>query len=116
MVPSQVNSSFALAADAPTTPDIATLHAVANHLEHTIASGEPEQAKALLAILIAELRVNSRAEVLPTYRLGTPTVCAPTSSMDVRERQLNLARAWAVLGFRGLLAGLGLAEGGLPGG
>jgi hypothetical protein len=42
---------------------------------------EPEQAKALLAILIADLRVNSRAEVIPTYRVGTPVVCAPTSSV-----------------------------------
>ncbi len=70
-----------LDADAPTAPDTATLHAVADHLEHTIAHGETEQAKALLAILIADLRVNSRAEVLPTYRLGTPAVCAPTSSV-----------------------------------
>jgi hypothetical protein len=70
-----------MAAGVPTTPDTATLQAVADHLEHTIAHGEPEQAKALLAILIADLRVNSRSEVLPTYRVGAPTVCAPTSSM-----------------------------------
>jgi hypothetical protein len=56
---------------------------VADQLDHTIAHGEPEQAKALLAILIAELRVNSCAEVLPTYRLSTPTVCAPTSSVEL---------------------------------
>jgi hypothetical protein len=30
--------------------------------------GDPDQAKALLRILIAELRVNSRNEILPTYR------------------------------------------------
>jgi hypothetical protein len=70
-----------LAADAPTTPDTATLQAVADQLEHVIAHGAPEQAKALLAILIADLRINSRAEVLPTYRVGAPMVCAPTSSV-----------------------------------
>jgi site-specific DNA recombinase len=72
-----------LAADAPTAPDTATLHAVANQLDHVIANGEPEQAKALLAILIADLRVNSWAEVLPTYRIGAPVVCAPTSSVEL---------------------------------
>jgi site-specific DNA recombinase len=72
-----------MAADTPATPDTATLHAVADQLDHVVTHGEPEQAKALLAILIAELRVNSRAEVLPTYRVGTPTVCAPTSSVEL---------------------------------
>jgi site-specific DNA recombinase len=70
-----------IAADTPTTPDTATLQAVADQLDHVITHGEPEQAKALLAILIADLRINSRAEVLPTYRVGAPTVCAPTSSV-----------------------------------
>ncbi len=79
-------------ADALTTRDTATLHAVADHLEHTIANGEPEQAKALLAILIADLRVNSRAEVLPTYRVGAPVVCAPTSSVDLAG--LEPATSW----------------------
>jgi len=68
-----------LAADTPTTPDTATLRAVADQLDHVIAHGEPEQAKALLGILIADLRINSRAEVLPTYRVGAPVVCAPAS-------------------------------------
>gem|GEM_PF-1209810 len=31
---------------------------------------------------IAELRVNSRSEILPTYRVGAPVVCAPSSSME----------------------------------
>lgn len=39
--------------------------------------------KALLRILIAELRVNSRNEILPTYRVGAPVVCAQTSSVAV---------------------------------
>jgi Recombinase/Recombinase zinc beta ribbon domain len=72
-----------LAADTPVTPDAAALHAVADQLDHVIEHGKPEQAKALLAIFIAELRVNSRSEILPTYRVGAPVVCAPNSSMDL---------------------------------
>jgi hypothetical protein len=78
-----------LGADTPTTPDTATLHAIADRLDHVIANGEPEQAKALLAILIADLRINSRAEVLPTYRVGAPVVCAPTSSVEPTEVNTN---------------------------
>jgi hypothetical protein len=52
-------------------------------IDHVIADGEREQAKALLAILIAELRVNSRSEILPTYRVGVPVVCAPNSSVEL---------------------------------
>jgi Recombinase zinc beta ribbon domain len=37
---------------------------------------EPEQTKALLRILIAELRVNSKTDIQPTYRIVTPGVCA----------------------------------------
>jgi hypothetical protein len=47
-----------------------------------IANGEREQGKALLATLIAELRVNSRCEIVPTYRVGAPVVCAPNGSVE----------------------------------
>jgi hypothetical protein len=67
-----------LATDTPSAPDTTALRAVADQLDHTIAHGEPEQAKALLAILIAELRVNSRNEILPTYRVGAPMVARRT--------------------------------------
>jgi|HubBroStandDraft_3_1064219.scaffolds.fasta_scaffold87209_2 hypothetical protein len=65
------------------------LHAVADQLDHVIEHGEPEQAKALLAILIAELRVNSRNEILPTYRVGAPVVCAPNSSVEPTDLKSN---------------------------
>jgi hypothetical protein len=55
---------------------------VADRLDQVIVNGEAEQAKALLAILIAELRVNGRSEILPTYRVGAPVVCAPSSSVE----------------------------------
>jgi hypothetical protein len=57
------------AAHAPTAADLA---ATANQLEGVIADGEPEQTKALLRILIAELRVNSKTDIKPTYRIITP--------------------------------------------
>lgn len=81
-----------LAAETPKTPDTAALQAVADQLEHVIAHGQPEQAKALLAILIADLRINSRAEVLPTYRVGAPVVCAPTSTVELAG--LEPATSW----------------------
>ncbi len=77
--------------DAPSAPDAAALRAVADQLDHVIEHGEPEQAKALLAILIAELRVNSRNEILPTYRVGAPVVCAPNSSVEPTEVNANRA-------------------------
>ncbi|HEX5852233.1 MAG TPA: hypothetical protein VFY36_03985 [Solirubrobacteraceae bacterium] len=57
--------SLCQAAIAPTTPDTATLQAVADHLDHVITHGEAEQAKALLAILIADLRIKPRGS--PTH-------------------------------------------------
>ncbi len=63
------------AAHSPPAADLAT---TASHLEAVIASGEPEQAKALLRILIAELRVNGRHDIQPTYRVITPNHAAAT--------------------------------------
>jgi site-specific DNA recombinase len=71
-----------LTADAPSAPDTASLQAIADRLDYVIANGEREQGKALLATLIAELRVNSRSDILPTYLVGAPVVCAPNSSME----------------------------------
>ena len=51
---------------------------MADRLRDTLAAGEPEQTKALLRLLIKELRVNSRSEILPTYRVVAPEVCATT--------------------------------------
>ena len=61
------------AAHAATPADLAE---IADVLETVCAEGNPRKAKALLNLLIDELRVNSRAEILPTYRLVTPEVCA----------------------------------------
>jgi site-specific DNA recombinase len=61
--------------------DPGALAAVADRLRDTLATGEPEQTKALLRLLIKELRVNGRSEILPTYRIVTPEVCATPSSV-----------------------------------
>ena len=72
-------------AHAPTPADLA---ATATALEAVIADGEPEQAKALLRILIAELRVNGRHDIQPTYRVITPDrattagVCATSGKVE----------------------------------
>jgi site-specific DNA recombinase len=70
-----------LAPQASTAPDAAELAAVADNLETTIATADPRQAKALLRLLIKDLRVNARSEILPTYRIVTPAVCALPSSV-----------------------------------
>ncbi len=68
-----------LAPQPHTTPDAAELAAVAENLETTLARADPRQAKALLRLLIKDLRVNARSEILPTYRVVTPAVCAQTT-------------------------------------
>jgi site-specific DNA recombinase len=55
---------------------------VADLLESVLDEGDPQKAKALLRLLIDELRVNSRAEILPTYRLVTPEVCAMSEKVE----------------------------------
>src|SRR6266498_3201235 len=66
---------------ATTSPDAAELAAVADNLETTIATADPRQAKGLLRLLIKDLRINGRSEILPTYRVVTPAVCALPSSV-----------------------------------
>jgi site-specific DNA recombinase len=70
-----------LAAQAPTTPDAANLAAIADQIEDLVTTGNPKQTKALLRLLIKDLRVNGRSEILPTYRVVTDAVCALPSSV-----------------------------------
>jgi hypothetical protein len=74
-----------MSAEATPAPDKTVLDAVADHLDQVIANGEPEQAKALLAILIAELRVRAEARS-----------CRPTES--ARQWFARRAVQWAILG------------------
>jgi hypothetical protein len=63
-------------------PTAADLAAATDQLESVLSRGEPEQNNALLRILIAELRVNSKTEIQPTYRIVTPTVCATSEKVE----------------------------------
>jgi site-specific DNA recombinase len=79
-----------LAPEAPTTPDAANLAAIAHQLEDVVGAGDPKQTKALLRLLIKDLRVNARKEILPTYRVVTDAVCAPPSSVVMTGHLSNL--------------------------
>jgi len=68
--------------EATHTPTAAELAAIADQLEDVVAQAEPQQAKALLRHLIAEVKVNGRAEIQPTYRVVTPTVCATSEKVE----------------------------------
>jgi site-specific DNA recombinase len=95
---------------------------VANLLETVIDEGDPQKAKALLRLLIDELRVNSRAEILPTYRLVTPEVCAMsekvertgiepvTSGLQSSRWPSGLSRSRRGLGARAGVSSMGLRE------
>jgi exonuclease VII small subunit len=76
-------------------PTAAHLAANACQLETVIADGEPEQAKALLRLLlIAELRVNGRHDIQPTYRVITPDhaatagVCTTSGKVETAGTEL----------------------------
>ncbi len=62
------------AAQTPTQEEFA---AVADQLEHVIATTPPQQAKALMRTLVADLRVNGKADIRPTYRVTSPDENAP---------------------------------------
>jgi hypothetical protein len=47
-----------------------------------MTEGEPQKAKAPLRLLIEELQVNGRAQIEPTYRLVTHTVCATSAKVE----------------------------------
>ena len=63
------------------SPTRADLAAVADQLEQVLAGAEPQKAKALLRLLIEELRVDGRARIQPTYRLAAPEVCATSGKV-----------------------------------
>jgi hypothetical protein len=101
----------------PTTADTAQLAAVVDHLDQTIANGDPDQSKALLRLLIAELRVNSRNEIQPTYRVPDPAVCAQTTSVELAGLERVGGRVGSGTGTVGLVGrspapvGVGLLRG-----
>jgi site-specific DNA recombinase len=64
-------------------PDTRQLRAVADHLEETLKAARPEETKALLRLLIEDLQVNSRAEILPKYKVAAQMVCAATCEVEL---------------------------------
>jgi exonuclease VII small subunit len=62
-------------------PTAAELAALADQLETLLTSGEPEKAKALLRELVAELKVNGKTEILPSYYLNAAPVCATSEKV-----------------------------------
>jgi hypothetical protein len=84
-------AELALAAphEATHAPTPALVAEVADLLEAVLDEGDPQKAKALLRLLIDELRVNSRAEILPTYRLVTPEVCAMSEKVGAAGIEPN---------------------------
>jgi len=73
--------SRSISQEAGRAPTPADLAAVADQLERVIADGEPQKAKALLRLLIEELRVDGRAQIQPIYRLVMPEVCATSEKV-----------------------------------
>jgi hypothetical protein len=53
-----------------------------DRLDKVLAQHEPEQAKALLHILIAELRVNSKTDIQPTCRIVAPGFAATSEKVE----------------------------------
>ena len=66
-------------------PTVADLAAVADHLDQLLTAGEPRKAKALIRELVAELRVNGKAEIQPSYYLATPEVCATSEKVGKHQ-------------------------------
>jgi hypothetical protein len=69
----------------------------ADLVETVIDAGDPQKAKALLRLLIDDLRVNGRAELLPTYRLVTPELLRNVEKWaepDIAQTMSSRPRPW----------------------
>ncbi|MGH2779933.1 MAG: recombinase family protein [Thermoleophilaceae bacterium] len=67
-----------LATQANTPPDTSALVGLADQLEQIIATGNPEQAKELLRLLVKEIRVHNRRRIIPTYRVPATVRAIPS--------------------------------------
>ncbi len=57
---------------APTLPDAATLTEIADHITTLITTGTDEIRKALIATLIAEIKITGPDTIVPVYRIPQP--------------------------------------------
>jgi site-specific DNA recombinase len=55
--------------DAPAAPDTATLDQIADHLDKVIATGTPNQCKALVEALVAGVTINGPDRLIPVFRI-----------------------------------------------
>jgi site-specific DNA recombinase len=62
---------------AHTPPDAAALAGLADQLDEILANESPEQAKELLRLLIKEIRVHDRRQIVPTYRVPAAVRAMP---------------------------------------
>lgn len=65
--------------------------AVADRLETVITGVSPEKANVLVRLLMKELRVNGKSEIVPTYRVVAPEVCATPTKVGLTVHYTNHA-------------------------
>jgi site-specific DNA recombinase len=79
-----------LATQAHTPPDMAALASLADQLDEVLANESPEQAKELLRLLVKEIRVHNRRQVVPTYRVPAAVRAIPPK-VDLTGQLSNLS-------------------------
>jgi site-specific DNA recombinase len=78
----EADLSRQLATDADTPPDGAQLAGLADQLDQLIATGDPQQAKELLRLLVKDIRVHDRRKIIPTYRIPAAVRTMPRKVGD----------------------------------
>jgi site-specific DNA recombinase len=74
----EADLTHSLGTQAHTSPDTAALAGLADQLEDILATESPEQAKELLRLLVKEIRVHDRRQIIPTYRIPTAVRAIPS--------------------------------------
>ena len=62
---------------------MADLAIVADKLDQLLTTGEPQKVKALIRELVAELKVNGKTEIVPSYCLNAAPVCATSEKVEL---------------------------------
>ena len=76
--------------DGPVAPDPATLDQIADHLDQVIATGTPNQRKALVEALVARVTITGPDRLIPVFRIpnvGHETGAAPALRADTTPDQ-----------------------------
>ena len=99
--PNTPNSTSQPAHQATHGPTAGEFAAVADQLETLLTTGEPQKVKALIRELVTELRVNSKTDVQPTYRIITPDRTHTAGVCATSEKVGRAGIEPATLGLRG---------------